>query len=422
MNYYVEPEKKIEIQDEVDVLVIGAGPAGVAAAISAARMGVNTMLIEQTGNVGGVATTGLMSHWTGATKGGFYEEILEKTNDMTEDKKIIDPEKLKIELFKMLSKDNVKLKLYTFSSDAIMQDNVIKGVITQSKSGRKAIMAKIVIDATGDGDIACSAGAPYFIGRESDGKMQPVTLMFKVAGVIEDEIPKLPDSFETECQVPKGELQALARKVLPHPAGHVLLYKSSKKGVITCNMTNCIGINGTNADDLTTAHIECSSQMEKILEFLKTYVPGFENCYIISSASVVGVRETRHFIGEKTITEEDITTARFFDDWAVTKAHFNFDIHNIDGSGLDKNGVQKHFVQKEGYTIPYGCFVPKKIDNLLLAGRNISGTHKAHSSYRVMPICVNMGQSAGIAASICVKENIIPRNLDVKKLQFELTK
>ena len=145
-------------------------------------------------------------------------------------------------------------------------------------------------------------------------------------------------------------------------------------------------------------------------------MPGYENCYLLSSASLIGVRETRHFKGLQTLTEEDIRASRVFPDWAVTHASFNFDIHNMSGNGLDETGAQDAFTATY-YTIPYGCLVPETIDGLLLAGRNISGTHMAHANYRVMPICANMGQAAGTAASICVKENIQPRQLDVKQLQ-----
>ena len=143
-------------------------------------------------------------------------------------------------------------------------------------------------------------------------------------------------------------------------------------------------------------------------------MPGFEQCYPISSASLIGVRETRHFEGLKTITEEDIRAARVFEDWAVTKAHFNFDVHNLTGSGLDETGEQRHFKQSKGYTIPYGCLVPKTKDGLLLAGRNISGTHKAHSNFRVMPICANIGQAAGTAAALCAQQYKKPRVLEEK--------
>jgi ribulose 1,5-bisphosphate synthetase/thiazole synthase len=418
---YLEKEHSIPVAASVDVLVLGGGPAGFSAAVNAAREGVKTMLVEQAGDIGGVSTTGLMSHWTGSTSGGFYDEILERTHDSSEHgRHIINPERLKTVYLDMLEEAGVRLRLYTLVSEPILEGNKLAGVVIESKSGREAVLAKVVIDATGDGDIACKAGAPYIKGREEDGKMQPMTIMFKVAGV-DYTRAVFPGGFEDTIQIPKGEIQALGKEHLPSPAGHVLLYKSSLPGIVTCNMTNCIDVDGTNADDLTRATILCRRQMHKIVDFLREFVPGFENCYLISSASIIGVRETRHFKGEKTLTSEDILEARVFDDWAVTKASFNFDVHNITGSGLDETGVQKKFPQKKGYTIPYGCFVPQKIDGLLLAGRNISGTHLAHSSYRVMPICANMGQSTGIAASLCVKKGIEPRQLQVKELQKRLT-
>lgn len=316
----------------------------------------------------------------------------------------------------MLDEAGVGLLLYTFASDSIVENDIIKGVIVESKSGREAIYAKIVIDASGDGDVAAKAGAPYIKGREEDGKMQPMTLMFKVAGV-DTNLAVFPGGFEDNIEIPKGLIQDLGRENIPQPAGHVLLYRTSLPGVVTCNMTNCIGVDGTKAEDLTHATYVCRRQIDPIVKFLRAFVPGFENCYPIASASIIGVRETRHFIGEYTLTKEDILEARVFEDWVVTKAHFNFDVHNISGSGLDETGTQKHFKQKNGYTIPFGCLVTKKIDNLLLAGRNISGTHLAHSNFRVMPICANIGQAAGIAAALCVKESLTPRKLEVKQIQ-----
>jgi hypothetical protein len=422
MKFYTEPSKQIPVKAQVDVLVVGGGPAGFSAAVNSARQGVKTMLIEQAGDVGGVATTGLMSHWTGKTAGGFYEEILERSHDSApgfehgHPRQIINPERLKTILLQMLDEAGVELLLYTFASDVIVENDVIKGVIVESKSGREVVLAKVVIDASGDGDVAARAGAPFIKGREEDGKMQPMTLMFKVAGV-DTSRGVFPGGFEDNFPIPAGPIQDLGKANIPYPAGHVLLYRTSLPGIVTCNMTNCIGVDGTKAEDLTHANYVCRSQMDPIVKFLKRYVPGFENCYVISSASIIGVRETRHFIGEYILTKDDINDAKVFDDWVVTKAHFNFDVHNIAGAGLDETGVQKNFKQQKGYTIPFRCFVPKKIENLLLAGRNISGTHMAHSNYRVMPICVNMGQAVGIAAALCVKENIVPRKLNVMKIQ-----
>jgi ribulose 1,5-bisphosphate synthetase/thiazole synthase len=418
MEKYTEKERDIPVAASVDVLVLGGGPAGFSAAVCAGREGRRVMLVEQSGDVGGVATTGLMSHWTGNTRGGFYEEIRRRSGE-TPESPIINPEWLKTVCLDMLEEERVRLRLYTFAAGVVMEGDRIKGVIVESKSGREAILAKVVIDATGDGDIACKAGAPYIKGRESDGKMQPMSIMFKVAGVDYDRAV-FPGFFEDTIQIPKGEIQALGREHLPFPAGHVLLYRSSLPGVVTCNMTNCIDVDGTNADDLTRATVVCRHQMHAIVRFLRDYVPGYEECYLISSSSIIGVRETRHFEGERTLTEQDILEARVFDDWAVTRASFNFDVHNITGSGLDATGAQKKFPQQKGYTIPYGCFVPLRVEGLLIAGRCISGTHMAHSNYRVMPICANMGQAVGLAAALCVERDCLPRHLPVGLLQEKL--
>jgi len=421
LDTYTEPARTLPIKHDVDVLVVGGGPAGVGAAVAAARQGARTharvLLIEQSGAVGGVATTGLMSHWTGHTEHiGIYGEILRRAQE-GEEPHLINPETLKLVLLDMLSEAGVQWQLYTLASEAIVEDNAIKGIITESKSGREAIMAKIVVDATGDGDIAAKAGVPYTKGREGDGKMQPMTLMFKVAGVDTDRVVRFVGGFEDTYDTPQGDIQSLAKRHLPFPAGHLLIYRSTLPGVVTCNMTNSINVDGTKAEDLTRADHECRRQIPAIVDFLRTYVTGFEHCYVISSASQIGVRETRHFEGETIITEEDVLAARVFEDWVVPRVHFNFDVHNLTGSGLDETGAQVRFSQPKHYTIPYGCFVPKGIDNLYLAGRNISGTHKAHSNFRVMPICVLMGQAVGVAAALCVQHEVLPRQVDVREVQ-----
>lgn len=162
--------------------------------------------------------------------------------------------------------------------------------------------------------------------------------------------------------------------------------------------------------------------MPEILSFLREYVPGYENCYIIGSASLIGIRETWHFEGVKKITEQEILRAVRHSDFVVFDAYFNFDVHNISGSGLDETGSQKHFHQTSGYTIPYGCLVPRKIDGLLLSGRNISGTHIAHSNFRAMPICMGTGEAAGFAAAISVKQGKKLRDVDVKEIQNKVRK
>lgn len=424
MKTYLEPAKEIPIAGKVDVLVLGGGPAGFSAALSAGRERVSVMLIEQTGELGGVATSGLMSHWTGATRGGLFQEIIEKTirsycpidHDYYP---LINHEYLKNWMMDQLLKADVSVKLYTFASDAIMKENRLVGVITESKDGRQAVFADIVIDCTGDGDIAARAGAPYILGRESDNRMQPMTLMLQIAGVNRKQIHYLTE-FGMDWEIPGGSIQQLARKALTTPAGHVLIYPTVYPDNVILNMTNCINVDGTKAGDLTKAHIVCRRQIPEILRFFREQVPGFGNAYLIKTASTIGVRETRHFQGLETITEDDILEARVFENWVATKLLFNFDVHGLTGPGLDETGSQLDFPQTKGYTIPYGCLVPVKTDGLLLAGRNISGTHLAHSNYRVMPICANVGQAAGVAAAMCVSLRVQPRDLEVRKLQKRL--
>ncbi len=421
---YMDPARALEIAGEYDVIVCGSGPAGASAAIKAGRSGAKVLLIESQNCVGGISTSGLMSHFTGSVSSLLYTEILTKMAERNEHDtgKVIpqiDPEVLKGVWLDLLSDAGVSILLYTFVCGTIVENGRVKGVITESKSGRFAYLCRILIDATGDGDAAAYAGAAYFKGRESDGRMQPATLMFKVAGVDMSRAVLLP-SFESTFLTEKGELQALAREHIPFPAGHCLAYKSPIPGIVTLNMTNCTDVDGTKAEDLTRAELVCRSQMPAIIRYLREFVPGFERAYIISAASLMGVRETRRFKGVQTLCEDDILTARVFDDWVVRGAHFNFDVHNLTGAGLDKTGIQHKWAQPKGYTIPYGCLVPEKIDGLLLAGRCISGTHIAHSNFRVMPICVGIGEAAGAAAAICAKESLEPRALDAKRIQETL--
>lgn len=405
-----------------DVLVLGSGPAGFAAAYTAAKNGAKVILVEQSGDVGGISTSGLMSHWTGSCDSPLYYDILKRSSENNEGQfknkitNLIDPEKLKTLYLEMLDEVGCKLMLYTFAEDAICDGDKVLGATVINKSGKTDIYAKVIIDATGDGDIAARAGAQFILGRESDNKMQPATLMFKVGGVDYERAVFL-GSFESTYETPNGELQALAKEHIPYPAGHILTYKSTLPGVVTCNMTNAVEIDGTVADDLTKATLTCRRQMDDIVKYLRKFVPGYENCFIISSASLIGIRETRHFKGKYTLNEQDILEAKVFDDYVVKDAYFNFDVHNITGAGLDKTGVQKHFKQTKGYTIPYRCLLPEVKQNLLLCGRNISGTHMAHSNFRVMPICVGIGEAAGAAAYISVSQNRNLNNIDASEIR-----
>ena len=239
-----------------DVLVLGSGPSGFAAAYTAAKNGADVILVEQCGDIGGISTTGLMSHWTGSCHSPLYFEILRRSAEKNEGEfrnkivSFIDPEKLKTLYLEMLCEAGCRIMLYTFAQDAICDGDKVLGATVVNKSGITDIFAKVTIDATGDGDIAASAGVPFFKGREEDSRMQPCTIMFNVGGV-DIERAVFPPSFETLVETPKGELQAIAKELLPFPAGHVLLYRQPMPGTVCCNMTNAIEIDGTDGESLT---------------------------------------------------------------------------------------------------------------------------------------------------------------------------
>ena len=182
-------------------------------------------------------------------------------------------------------------------------------------------------------------------------------------------------------------------------------------------MTNAIGIDGTDAKSVTEGMQICRSQIMPIIKFLREYAPGYEKCWLMSSASLLGIRETRHFEGIETISADDILAAKYSENWVVRRAFFNFDVHNLTGPSLDKTGVQKEWKQKNTYTIPYGCLLPKSIEGLLLSGRNISGSHLAHSNFRIMSVCIALGEAAGTAAALSIKQGKRLRDIDVREIQ-----
>ena len=431
MANYINEVNEIPEIASVDVLVCGGGPAGLGASVMAARLGASVMVIEAQGCLGGIATAGMMSHWGGKSSSKVMREIWDLTYEKAKEigwdessgcgRDAIYHDVQKIVLEELMQKEGIRVLYHTLVCKSVLENGAIIGVIVENKSGRGFIRAKRVVDSTGDGDVAASAGVPYVKGRETDGRMQPCTIMFNVGGV-DCERAVFPPSFETTVQTEKGELQALAKELLPFPAGHVLLYRQPLPNTVCCNMTNAIEIDGTDGESLTKGIFTCRSQIAPIIKCLREDVPGYEKCWLMSSASLIGIRETRHFKGIKALTEEDCSEARQHEDAVVFDAYFNFDVHNISGSGLDKTGCQHGIMQTKGYTIPYGCLGPEKIDGLLLCGRNISGTHMAHSNFRAMPICMGIGEAAGAAAALAIKQRIAVRDLDPTEIRAHIVK
>ena len=427
MKTYVEQARELPVVADVDVLIAGGGPAGIGAAIGAAKAGAKSvLLLERSNALGGMATMGMMSHWGGYSNGQEIRKIQERAArllDCPEGKpdriEAIHHEALKTVLLEYLTELGVSLQFNTLIAETITDNGHVKGVITESKSGREAVLSKVVIDCTGDGDVAARAGAEYTLGREEDQLCQPMTLMFRIGGV-DYSRAIFPHSFESLVDVPAGEIQALGRQSLPFPAGHVLLYETPLPGEVCVNMTNAIHMDGTDVRSLTQAEITCRRQIPAIIAFLRQYAPGYEKCYWVASASNVGVRETRHFQTVQEMTAEDITEGKLFPDWISTGNAFNFDIHHVNGAGLDPHGAQKTFRSKGRYSIPAGCCIPKKIDGLLLAGRCIGGSHKAHSNFRIMSVCFGIGQGAGVMAAQAIQDNCEVRNVNIAAVQQKL--
>ena len=415
-------ERNISILGNYDVVVVGSGPAGLSAAVSAARLNKKVALIERNGCIGGNLTSGFVGPLMGGyAKGSISEELNTMLNNSTGLHHNI--EEAKYKLSKWIDNDNITLYLQAQVVDVLMNDDSITGVIVGTADGLKSITGKIFIDATGDGTVAFLAGAPYKIGRE-DGLTQPASIMF----TIENIDPKQTIDCcheEHETILPNGSYLELCRKAcesgeLPPNVNIVRLYKTAYSPTERMvNATQYNHINGLDSQEVAKANLDLREQMQKVVKFLQNNVWGFENCNIKASSEVVGIRETRRIMGDYLLTAEDLLESKNFDSVVVHKAQFCIDIHNPDGAGQSESDTIPVQVLNP-YDIPYEVMLPKNVENLYTSGRCISGTHRAHASYRVMNIAAATGQAAGVAAALCVEENTTPRKLDVKQVQKKL--
>ena len=419
-------QKNIPVESKYEVLVTGAGPSGICAAVAAARQGAKTAVVERYGVVGGNLTVGCVGPVMGCVgRGTMRDELTGLLSVGFNDKqgkvgRVHDTERAKYIIADFLHREGVEVYLQTPVVDTIVENNCVKGIIAGKKEGLRAISAGIVVDATGDGDTAYFAGAAYRIGRESDGLTQPVTLMYILAGV---EEPAALTCLGEEDMVPFGgerflEFTARCCKqgILPENTQSVRLYKSNVPGERLVNTTQANGIVPTDTEAVMRAELILRKQIEQVTDFLRRYVPGYQNCYIKTTASTLGVRESRRFTGEYVLQDDDLQSGRRFEDVVVHDANNVIDIHNPTAGGQAEGLAE---VVKP-YDIPYRCLIPETIDNLILTGRCISGTHRAHASYRIMSICMALGEAAGIAAALSSKSEVAPRQLDYKKVQRAL--
>lgn len=422
-------KNEIEEIADVDVLVAGAGPAGICAAVSAARQGAKVLLIERYGAVGGNLTLGNVSPILGrVSEGTMYDEVIALLSEKHADeqkvetrngKEIhIDAEEAKGILIKLLNDSGVKVMLQSGVCDVIKEGNIVCGAVLTTPMGMCAVKAKRIIDATGDGTVAFLAGCEYKMGRESDGRTQPVTLEFTISGVDESRAimcfggsdpVTLPDGkkyseFCKECE---------QNGILPKNVSIVRLHRTFYSGERNVNATQMNEISGLDTADLYKAEVELRNQIDRVVDFLRKYIPGYENCMLKTTADTLGVRETRRIMGEYVMCDTDVEQGKNYDDAIVHNAWFLIDIHNPSGGGQ----AEGHSKMAQPYDIRYGALLPLGVENLLTAGRCISGTHRAHASYRVMAICMATGEAAGIAAALSIKENVMPRDLHIRKIR-----
>ena len=446
------PPRKAQLAATSDVLVVGGGPAGLGAALGAANAGANVILTERYGFLGGNATAALvmplMSFHTqkptpekrGTTTllptdhgpgkpvvAGILTTLLERLVNaggaispslQTGYVVPFDPEVFKLVALDLLDEAGVRFLFHAFASDVISNHRV-KGVVFETKSGPVVVRAHVVIDCTGDGDVAARAGAPYAVGRDDDQLVQPMTLMFRITEFdlarFDAYVKQHPDQWRGVHGLWDLIRKAVADGNLRLPREDILFFSTVHDREVSVNSTRVNKVLGTDVWDLSYAEWESRRQMRQIAAFLRHYVPGFDNGYIVQSGVNTGVRETRRILGDYQLTVDDILQARKFPD-VIARSTYPVDIHNPEGTGT----TLKRLPPGEAYDIPLRCLLPQKVEGLIVAGRCISGTHEAHSSYRVMPVSIATGHAAGVCAALAVRYGKPPRAIIAADVQAEL--
>jgi len=445
------PPRQAVLAGETDVLVVGGGPAGLGAALGAVQAGARVILAERYGFLGGNATAALVmplmsfhtqtptkerrgaatllptDHGPGeAVVGGALAKLLARLVSVggaipptlaTGYVVPFDPEWFKLVALDLLDEAGVQLLFHAFAS-GVLGDGAVEGVVFETKSGPLAIRARVTVDCTGDADVAMQAGTPTEVGR-ADGLVQPMTLMFRMAefhrAAFEAYVREHPKEWRGVHGLWDLVRKATAAGELKLPREDILFFATPHEGEVSVNSTRVTRVLGTDVWDLSYAEWMSRRQMRQIAEFLRRYVPGFESSYVMQSGVNVGVRETRRIVGDYQLTADDVLSARKFED-AVARGAYPMDIHNPAGAGT----VLRRLPPGEAYDIPLRSLMPKNAEGLVVAGRCISGTHEAHSSYRVMPIVMATGQAAGVTAALAARRGARPRELAAREIQYEL--
>ncbi len=439
-----EPARELPVRAEVDVLVVGGGPSGIIAAEAAAGNGLKVMLVESRGFLGGNLTIGLpilgfLNINAKQIIKGLPQDLISRlmARGGSSDHKpcknhmsmtMINSEMVKDIALEIMEEKGIEVLMYAFLAGAITEGREIKGVIIESKAGREAILAKTVIDCTGDGDVAFKAGVKMNKGDENGG-MQPPTLMYNMRGV---DVQKLRDAiqdpsvFDMDVMPPsqfvdgmfitvglRNQILKAQAEGINVPVARTILITGLNDDEIWVNMTRVSGVDSTRPESYTYGEITARKQMQEVTKYLKKYVPGFENAWVDKVAPFMGIRESRVMEGRYVLTAQDIIECRRFDD-AIAVAAYPVDIHHA------KGGDCTMYFCPEDYDIPYRSLLPNEYDNLLVAGRCSSMNHEAMASTRVMSTCMALGEAAGRAARIAFIDGVQPADVNVGKLRAEL--
>jgi hypothetical protein len=426
---------------DCDVLVVGGGPAGIGSAVCAARHGAKTILAERGGYLGGMATAGLVAPFMSSTTPdgntmlirGFYEELVNRMEaqggaihplnaqigsfSAYRDKghhglTTFDYECLKRTTEAFCTEAGVELLYHLLFVKADTKDGKITGAYFATKDGIWKITAKTYIDCTGDGDVAYSAGAPYVYG-DGEGDIQASSLFFVVRGVdwkamdAHNEACKKADDFEGQFYM-REIIAARQAGEFPMWRQKIALFQNLD-GTATVNMAQSDGVDGLDPKQITDAEVDGRIQADIIVKFLRKYVKGCENCELASTAEQLGIRETRRIVGEYTVTTEDAKNSVKYPDPVFCCAN-HMDIH--------RKGYVEYVARNtnDPYYFPYRALLPQKVDNLLCAGRCAAAERPVMAAIRVIPPCFAMGQAAGTAAALAVKEGVGIKQLDTDLL------